>query len=130
MNSIGLRSLMLVPMSSGGRTVGALAFGNGEGARAFDEEDLGLATELARRAATAVENARLAGERAEVARVLQEGLKPPALPHMPGWESAAVYQPAGEVNAVGGDFYDAFEVEDGWMVTVGDVVGRGLRPRR
>ncbi len=125
MNSIGLRSLLLVPMSSRGNTVGALAFGNGEGARAFDAEDLGLATELARRVATAVENARLAGERAEVARVLQEGLKPPALPHMPGWDSAAVYQPAGEVNAVGGDFYDAFEVEDGWMVTVGDVVGRG-----
>jgi serine phosphatase RsbU (regulator of sigma subunit)/PAS domain-containing protein len=125
MNAIGVRSLLLVPMSSGGNVVGALAFGNGEHARAFDSEDLATATELARRAATAVENARLAGERAEVARILQEGLKPPALPHMPGWDSAAVYQPAGEVNAVGGDFYDAFEVADGWMVTVGDVVGRG-----
>jgi PAS domain S-box-containing protein len=125
MNAIGIRSLLLVPMNFAGRTLGVLAFGNGKGARAFDAEDLALATELARRAATAVENARLASERAEVARVLQEGLKPPALPHMPGWESAAVYQPAGEVNAVGGDFYDAFEVEDGWMVTVGDVVGRG-----
>jgi serine phosphatase RsbU (regulator of sigma subunit) len=36
-----------------------------------------------------------------------------------------VYQPAGEANAVGGDFYDAFEIEGGWMVIVGDVVGRG-----
>jgi serine phosphatase RsbU (regulator of sigma subunit)/PAS domain-containing protein len=125
MNAIGIRSLLLVPMAFAGRTLGVLAFGNGDEARAFDAEDLALATELARRAATAVENARLAEERAEVARVLQEGLKPPALPHMPGWESAAVYQPAGEVNAVGGDFYDAFEIEDGWMVTVGDVVGRG-----
>ncbi len=125
MRWIGLRSAMMVPMTSGGRTLGAVAFGNGPDGRDFDEEDLELAVELARRAGTAVENARLAEERAEVARVLQEGLMPPALPHMRGWETAAVYQPAGEVNAVGGDFYDAFEVDGGWMVVVGDVVGRG-----
>lgn len=125
LRSIGLRSVMLVPMSTAGRAVGALAFGNGPGSRSFDEEDLELASEMARRAATAVENARLAQERGEVARILQEGLMPPALPHMRGWETAAVYQPAGEVNAVGGDFYDAFEIDDGWMVIVGDVVGRG-----
>lgn len=116
---------IMVPMSSAGRPVGVMRLGNEPGGRAFDEEHLALAAELAWRAAAAMENARLASERGEVARVLQEGLKPPALPHMSGWESAAVYQPAGEVNAVGGDFYDAFEIEGGWMVTVGDVVGRG-----
>ena len=115
----------MVPMSTGGRMIGVLTVGNDPGGRSFDDDDLGLASEVAWRAATAAEAARLASERGEVARILQEGLKPPALPHMPGWESAAVYLPAGEVNAVGGDFYDAFEVEDGWMVTVGDVVGRG-----
>lgn len=125
MRAVGLRSLMMVPMTVGGRVLGALAFGNGRDARDFGADDLALAVELARRVADAVENARLARDRAEVARVLQEGLKPPALPHMPGWETAAVYLPAGEVNAVGGDFYDAFEVDRGWMVTVGDVVGRG-----
>ena len=125
MRAIGLRSVILAPMISGGATVGALAFGNGSEARDFDQEDLALATEIGRRAGTAVENARLARERAEVANVLQEGLMPRALPHMKGWETAAVYKPAGEVNAVGGDFYDAFEIEGGWMVTVGDVVGRG-----
>ena len=36
-----------------------------------------------------------------------------------------MYRPAGELNEVGGDFYDAFELEDGWMVAIGDVVGRG-----
>lgn len=116
---------IMVPMSSAGRTTGVLTLGNDPGGRSFDDDDLALAAELAWRAAVAVENARLASERGEVARVLQEGLKPPALPHMPGWDSAAVYLPAGEVNAVGGDFYDAFEVDGGWMVTVGDVVGRG-----
>lgn len=125
MRAIGLRSVILAPMVSAGRTVGVLTFGNGSRSRDFDEDDLALATELARRAGTAAENARLAEERGEVARILQEGLMPPALPHMGGWETAAVYQPAGEVNAVGGDFYDAFEIEGGWMVIVGDVVGRG-----
>ncbi|MGI9020984.1 MAG: SpoIIE family protein phosphatase [Solirubrobacterales bacterium] len=125
MRDVGLRSVLIAPMRSQGRTIGALAFGNGERARAFDADDLALANQIAQRAAAAVENARLAAERGEVARVLQEGLKPPALPHMPGWDTAAVYLPAGEVNAVGGDFYDAFEVDGGWMVTVGDVVGRG-----
>ena len=116
---------ILVPLSSAGHAIGVLVLGNEPGGRSFEEDDLTLATELAWRAAGAAENARLASERSEVARVLQEGLKPPALPHMPGWETAAVYLPAGEVNAVGGDFYDAFEIDDGWMVTVGDVVGRG-----
>ncbi len=116
---------IMVPMSTGGRAIGVLTFGNEPGGRSFDEDDLTLGAEMGLRAAAAAEAARLASERGEVARILQEGLKPPALPHMPGWESAAVYLPAGEVNAVGGDFYDAFEVADGWMVAVGDVVGRG-----
>jgi PAS domain S-box-containing protein len=118
-------SRIVVPMSAGGRSVGALDFGNGASARRFHREDVRLASEIGRRAGIAVDNARLAEERAEVARVLQEGLMPRALPHMPGWETAAVYQPAGEVNAVGGDFYDAFEIDRGWMVLVGDVMGRG-----
>lgn len=118
-------SKMIVPMSAGGRGVGVLVFGGLPGSRRFDREDVRLASEIGRRAGIAVDNARLAEERAEVARVLQEGLMPRALPHMAGWETAAVYQPAGEVNAVGGDFYDAFEIDRGWMVVVGDVMGRG-----
>jgi serine phosphatase RsbU (regulator of sigma subunit)/PAS domain-containing protein len=125
MESMGLSSGLLVPMTSGQRTIGVLAFGILEGTGRFHEGDLRLAVEIGRRAGSAIDHARLAEERSEVARVLQEGLMPRALPHMPGWETAAVYQPAGEVNAVGGDFYDAFETEEGWMVLVGDVVGRG-----
>jgi sigma-B regulation protein RsbU (phosphoserine phosphatase) len=40
---------------------------------------------------------------------------------------AALYRPAGAENAVGGDFYDTFRVEDGWILVVGDVTGRGAR---
>jgi serine phosphatase RsbU (regulator of sigma subunit) len=39
---------------------------------------------------------------------------------------AAIYQPAGEGNDVGGDFYDVFSVEEGqWFVVIGDVCGKG-----
>jgi serine phosphatase RsbU (regulator of sigma subunit)/ketosteroid isomerase-like protein len=65
--------------------------------------------------------------RAEIAETLQRGLLPPPLPHVPGWSAAAMYRPAGAENEVGGDFYDAFPVEGGWMVVIGDVTGRGAR---
>jgi PAS domain S-box-containing protein len=119
------RSVILAPMPAGGRAVGALAFINTEGSRVFDGDDLELALELARRAGIAIETARLADERARVADALQRELLPPSLPTMPGWEVATMYEPAGEVNEVGGDFYEVFPVEDGWAVVLGDVSGRG-----
>lgn len=36
-----------------------------------------------------------------------------------------MYEPAGEINEVGGDFYEAFPVEGGWAVLLGDVSGKG-----
>ena len=73
----------------------------------------------------AIENARLADERARVADALQRELLPPRLPQMPGWEVATMYEPAGEVNEVGGDFYEVFATERGWAVVLGDVSGKG-----
>jgi serine phosphatase RsbU (regulator of sigma subunit) len=125
LRTIGLRSLIVVPIVAAGRTLGALSLVSAESRRAFGEADLAIAEELGRRAGTAVENARLYQERTHIARTLQTGLLPPRLPAIPGWASAALYRPAGEENWVGGDFYDAFEIRDGWMLVVGDVVGRG-----
>ena len=36
-----------------------------------------------------------------------------------------MYEPAGEVNEVGGDFYEVFKVDRGWAVVLGDVSGKG-----
>lgn len=36
-----------------------------------------------------------------------------------------MYEPAGEVNEVGGDFYEVFKVDGGWAVVLGDVSGKG-----
>jgi PAS domain S-box-containing protein len=121
----GIRSAMAVPMRAAGRTVGVMTFVNTVARRPFDEGDLQIALDLGRRAAIAAENARLYAAQAEIARTLQEDLLPPDLPELPGWVTASMYRAAGEGSDVGGDFYDAFEVDDGWVVVVGDVAGRG-----
>jgi GAF domain-containing protein len=105
--------------------IGALSLAMAESGRTFGAGDLALAAELGRRAAIAVENARLYAERSEIAATLQQSLLPPDLPEIPGFRLASLYRAAGEQNEVGGDFYDAFEVPGGWMIVVGDVAGRG-----
>ncbi len=123
---IGMRSAMIVPMVARGRSVGALSFVSGPSGRRFDQQDLELAEELARRCATALDNARLFSERAYIARTLQRSLLPAELPEIPGIEAAARFRPTGEGNEVGGDFYDLFETgERGWTVVMGDVCGKG-----
>ena len=121
-----LRSVIIVPLAIADQApIGALSLATAESGRRLDETDLALASELGRRAAIAVENARLYGELSEIATTLQRSLLPPDLPAMPGFRTASLYRAAGEQNEVGGDFYDVFEVLGGWMVVVGDVAGRG-----
>jgi PAS domain S-box-containing protein len=125
---LGLTSAMAVPLVVRREAIGAVTFASGQSGRAFDQEDLSLAVELADRAGAAFENARLYRERSHIARTLQESLLPPRLPDMPGVELAARYRAAGEANDVGGDFYDVFPTgERTWGVVVGDVLGKGAR---
>jgi PAS domain S-box-containing protein len=65
-------SFMVVPLAARGRTFGAISLWTTRpGRRRFDAEDLALAEDLARRAAVAVDNARLFAE-AKLARVHAE----------------------------------------------------------
>jgi PAS domain S-box-containing protein len=126
MLAIGLRSGIVVPLTTRGRTIGALTWVNGASGRRFDPEDVELAQEVARRCATAIDNARLYSERSYIARTLQQSLLPVELPDIPGVETAARFRPTGEGNEVGGDFYDVFETGNrGWTVVMGDVCGKG-----
>jgi PAS domain S-box-containing protein len=59
MRKLGLRSYMVVPMIARGRNHGAITLVSAESGRRYDETDLRLAEELARRAALAVDNAKL-----------------------------------------------------------------------
>ncbi len=121
------RSLMCVPLSARGRTIGAVTLVSSGPDRRYDEEDLLLAEDLAYRCALAADNARLYRDRSEIARVLQRSLLPPHLPEIPSVEVGAEYLSVGESSEVGGDFYDLINtVEDGWVCAIGDVRGKGV----
>jgi PAS domain S-box-containing protein len=124
---MGFFSLMVVPLTARGRTLGAISFvTTKESGRRYGPRDLAFAEDLAQRAGQAVDNARLFSEQRHIARTLQESLLPPELPAIGGVELAAVYQAAGEGTDVGGDFYDVFETAPGeWAVVMGDVCGKG-----
>ena len=126
LQALELKSGMTVPMVARGKTVGAISFVSAESGHLYDESDLKLAEDLARRAAMAVENARLFEERSYVARTLQQSLLPPKLPSVPGVELSSLYKAAGEAFEVGGDFYDVFASgANTWAVVIGDVCGKG-----
>jgi PAS domain S-box-containing protein len=123
---LGCRTAMVVPLVARGRTLGALTLVSTTPGRDYSAADLSLAEDVARRAALAVDNARLYRERSHVARTLQRSLLPPHLPRIPGVDVAARYHAAGEGNEVGGDFYDLFRTgKDDWAIIIGDVCGKG-----
>jgi serine phosphatase RsbU (regulator of sigma subunit) len=125
LRAVGFRAVMVVPIAAHGQTLGTLTFVSAESGRTFDEEDLALAEELGRRAGMAVANARAFTDHAQIARTLQASLRPPDLPEIEGWDIACLHEPAGEANAVGGDFFEVFDVPGGWMAMIGDVEGKG-----
>ena len=127
MTLIGTRSMLIVPMVAGDRLIGTMQLATTpESERMLGSaEDLALAEELARRAAIAVEHARLHAARTHIATTLQRSLLPPRLPVIPGLEIAARFRASGVASEVGGDFYDLFEGRDRWMVLMGDVTGKG-----
>jgi PAS domain S-box-containing protein len=126
-NQIGLRAGMVVPMRLGEETLGAITFVSSDSGRTFDDDDFEFAQDLALRAASAVQNARLYREQMRVAHTLQASLLPERLPVTPGWETAAAYQAGEQGTEVGGDFYDiASAAGGGWLAFLGDVTGKGI----
>jgi len=128
LRAVGARSVLIVPMTAGGRTIGTITMGTIESQRRLTTDDLLLAEELGRRAGIAVEHARVHREHAGIASTLQAALLPPMLPEVPGLEMAARFRAAAGGETVGGDFYDVFELPGeprAWMVVMGDVTGKG-----
>jgi len=123
---LGLRAAIIAPLRARGRILGAVTFVAAESHRAFTRDDVDLVEELARRAGLSVDNARLYTERSAIAHTLQSELLPSRLPEIPGVRVAVRYRAAGELNEVGGDFYDVFAHQDGgWAFEIGDVSGKG-----
>jgi signal transduction histidine kinase len=68
LRAFGLRSLLIVPLTTRGRTLGAITFVTAESGRRYSAADVLPAELLARRAATAVDNARLFQEAEQALR--------------------------------------------------------------
>jgi GAF domain-containing protein len=117
--------VLVLPLVARGRLLGLILVGRPAGS-VYAADDVGVLTDLARRAALAVDNARLYEERSSIAKALQASLLPPTLPTAPGLEFGGRYAAAGEGNEVGGDFYDVFSMPSGgWGFAIGDVCGKG-----
>ena len=124
---LGIVSAMIVPLKARGNVQGALTLIASESGHHYDEADLELAEELARRAALAIDNAMLFRREHEAAVTLQRSLLPESLPELDGVEFAARYEPAAPGLQVGGDWYEVVPLDDGTVgVSIGDIAGHGI----
>jgi serine phosphatase RsbU (regulator of sigma subunit) len=129
----GVRSLVAAPLLDPSGALGLIVLGSTLGIRQFNEEDMELLTSLASVAAMRIRNTRLAEQALErerlerdvaLARQIQVGLLPKALPEIEGWELYAHIIPS---RGVSGDFYKVELVDDGTCaIMVADVSGKGI----
>src|SRR5918999_2054491 len=83
-----------------------------------------LMAEVSERLQRAEEDREREAQELSAARVIQHQLLPEDMPSLPGWRVAAYYGPA---RAIGGDFYDLFELPDGQLaIFAGDVTDKGI----
>ena len=122
-------SAVLVPLAGRREPLGVLWLVTATGSESGTyPEAVAFGEELARRAAIAVENARLFARQRSVSETLQQSLLPERLPEIPGLATAAHYLPGGPDVDVGGDWYDVMQLPGGGIgLAMGDVVGRGER---
>lgn len=133
--NLTIRSMMCVPLLSlAGEPMGIINIDTVNAFNQFRPEDLDLLMAIAGQAAMSYEQAKLLVTALEkqkqdkemnIAMGVQRALLPTTIPKPEGWEIYASYDTA---QAVGGDYYDAFEMEDGAKVCLafGDVAGKGV----
>ncbi|BEP12871.1 hypothetical protein acdb102_11820 [Acidothermaceae bacterium B102] len=120
---LGAASAALLPLRSRERTVGQLTIYRHADRPAMTDADVAVATEVASRAAVALDNAMMYADQRGRAEALQRSLLTDP-PHVDGLEIVGRYVAAAETASVGGDWFDAFRQPGGATVLViGDVVG-------
>ena len=127
----GLSATASMPLTaSNGTTIGAIGLGWAK-PQAFTTRQMsrlkliaGLAAEALERAKAEPRPSKASAARAD-ARVLQEAFLPASLPLTEHLEVAASYLPASDA-PMGGDWYDAFPVDGGTCLVIGDVAGHGV----
>ena len=128
-----LEASLLVPLVSGNRLLGFLAFGAKSGGQLYGQEDVANLQSLAVQAGPVVESRQLYEERLrgkrletelEVARGIQANLLPVAPLVLPAGTVCGRNEPC---RTVGGDYFDYFTMEEGRVaLAIGDVSGKGI----
>ena len=128
-----VRSALAVPILRGERLLGILTLLHSQPSH-FSEDAAAQMKLTATQMAVALDNARLYSKLKRYARALDAELEkgkkiqrdflPSETPVIDGWEIEACFQPARQVS---GDFYDAFQLPNGYLVLViGDVCDKGV----
>jgi serine phosphatase RsbU (regulator of sigma subunit) len=117
---------LVTPIISDGIVVAILTTVRRSG-EAYRDEEVETGRAIAERVVTFLDDARHVEAQRETASALQDAALPKELPKVEQLELAAGYRAASEGVAVGGDWYDAFELPNGHVATVvGDVAGHGV----
>ena len=121
-------SATIVPLRARGETFGAVALMNTGRRPPSTDAEVATAVEVARRGALALDNARLYGRQLDLAVTLQHSLlTPPAATDPDDLQIAVRYRPAARHQAVGGDWYDAYQQPGGATeLVIGDVAGHNV----
>ncbi len=124
--ALEVSAVAVFPLVARGETFGAFTLANGVERGAPTAEELRTAEIASRRAALALDNARLAAAQQQVAERLQMSLlSPPVQPD--SLELAVRYRPATQGIAIGGDWYDAYLQPGGdTVLVIGDVMGHDI----
>ena len=100
----------------------------------FDDGDEALATVLAAQCAVALQRVRMLEalfeggrmrQELEIAREVQLGTLPAAMPMVPGYDVSGMFRPA---DLTGGDTFDLQPVGEELLVVLGDATGHGMGP--
>ena len=117
---------LITPVLVGGEVQGVITLVR-RSADAYTDEDVAVMVEVASHVAVALVSADHVQNQHQTARALQAAALPGALPSSEGLSLGAGYRPASHGGPVGGDWYDAFELDTGRIaLAVGDVAGHGI----
>jgi phosphoserine phosphatase RsbU/P len=128
---------LVLPLAANTKLVGVMGLGPKRSEEPFTSSDVRLLEAVATQTGFALENSRLTAEIAtevaerekrkremEIAREVQQRLFPQVLPIVPGLDVAGACRPA---LAVGGDYYDFVQLQDGSLgIAIGDISGKGI----
>lgn len=130
---LGMSSVLIVPLNGRTGTLGTLTLIAAESGRRYDDGDVALAEDLARRAALAVENAHAyrqqfdrVADLTRVAEAAQHAILATPSAKIGPVALAARYASAAAEALVGGDFYEVVRRPGAVRLLIGDVRGKGL----